>query len=99
MFWKLTKLRAIYPLDKLNESFSLLMFEGRMILFDKKGKVKKAYHVETSATATDLGFWGFEQDVPLTTYKKAVEHELEIGEPINVKVVEYKYSGTINTRR
>ncbi len=55
----LTHYRTIYPIDKVNETFSLVSFNGRMILFDKRNRTKKeAYHVATSNTATDLGFWG-----------------------------------------
>src|SRR6266851_5752978 len=62
----MTNYRTIYPIDKVNETFSLVLFKGRMILFDKRDSNKKrAYHVATSNTAIDLGFWGSENSMDM----------------------------------
>lgn len=90
--------RKIYPLDKVNQTYSLVVFNGYMILFDKRNQKKKtAYHVATSKTAQDLGFWGSEH-VEKMSYASAVKSSLRIKTPVGVKVNEYRYSGQIRTR-
>lgn len=94
----LTHYRTIYSIDKVNKSFSLVLFNGRMILFDKRKENKKeSYHIANSHTANDLGFWGSEYPVDMS-YSEAVQKELNLSDPININVKDYKYIGQIKTR-
>lgn len=92
----LAKWRIKYPIRKLDKSFTLIWFKGRLMLFDRKSKM--AYHIHPWETAIDLYFVGHGHSVAID-YDDAVRSERQFGKPINIKINDYPYVGQINTRR
>lgn len=94
-FYKIVRFRKKYPINKLDESYYLVWFNGKLILFDRKEK--KYYHVFPLETAQDLMFvsrgFGVSTDFVASSLKEF---------PVNVsgkriRMKEYENGGSINT--
>lgn len=88
--------RLKYPISKLNKSFSLAWFNGRLILFDHKQK--KYFHVLPWETAQDLLFVGMGEQLQdkFETDKKIIINVF--GSTRTIDISQYKDGGDINTQ-
>jgi len=88
--------RIKYPISKLNKSFYLVWFNGKLILFDYKKK--KYFHVHPWETAQDLLFVGLGEQLS-EKFSSTIQVQIATpGASLTIDAGKYKNGGSINTQ-